>query len=171
MVAARRATVVAAQEFLGDLGSAFEEGFGYLLSADPAERDACLGKFAALDSAIGELLQRSDPSSGRQIPLQELRDATNIAMRDARKMFEDYESDHRVHDISYKAYEDAMDGASAKVRSLILSTQQWSQEDERTAHRRTNYVIFLIGTIATVLAGAHGCCIRSPIHATAHRLA
>ncbi len=164
---ARTVTLSAAEGFLGDVGSAFEEGFGYLLSADGAEREACLAKLATLDRGIGALLQRSDMDDDRRVPLQALRETTELAAESARQMFDDYESDHKVHDPSYKAYEASMDNASARVRLVIASMQQRGLDDEHTAHRRTRYVILGIAVAATLLAvlvgGAFGHRLTRPL--------
>jgi two-component system NtrC family sensor kinase len=152
VVAERTETVRRAEALAAVSNGIFEEGFGYVLSGEPAEKKACLDKLQSFELLRRQLLTQADlpPEEARVLKLLGL--SLQRAQVGARGMFESYEARGRVEQSAFEAYEVAMDNLTDGVHKLAEEIRLRSTADNEAARSRMDQVLLAIAIAAAVIA-------------------
>ena len=152
-VLAKRTETVRVADALSSVGNdAFEEGFGYVLSGDRSERDACLSKLANFEALRRELLTHSDIPDRESRVLAALGVSWQRSRAAAQHMFEAYEAQGHLDRSSYDAYDKAMDALADGVRTLNDDILLRAASDSEASRGRLNRELFAIAMGAAVIA-------------------
>jgi signal transduction histidine kinase len=148
----RHAAVLRGAEEIATLtGAAAEEGFSFVLAADPEERVLSVGRLSSAENRAREL-RGSELSPAESTALDRVIAALGVLQRASLAMFTGFERDHSVDRRDYDAYDRAIDGASEAVASLDRAAVDESARARLSSRRTSDLLTLAIGLLA--VAGA-----------------
>jgi signal transduction histidine kinase len=132
-------------------GSAYEEGFSFVLAGDPEERTFAADKLAIAETGAREL-RGASLSDGESVALDRVIAALAVLRLASTAMFDDFERDHAVARYRYETYDGAIDGASQAIASLDRAAVEESARGHESIRRTSDLLNAAIGLLA--IAGA-----------------
>jgi PAS domain S-box-containing protein len=136
--------------------SASEEGFSFVLTGEPQEKERALAKLDAAETHALELRSQAQQGDIERARLTKVVSAVRELRGAATRMFDGYERAGRVDLESYDGYETALDALAGQVDELRTLTEAQNLREAEYVRRRSDRLTFLIGLLAVLVATGAG---------------
>jgi PAS domain S-box-containing protein len=137
-------------------GSAYEEGFSFVLTGEDAERTKALAKIEGAAADIRGLREETTLIPEERRLLRVTSDAVERMRGAATDLFMGFERTGVVSADRYQAYEAGIDGLTETIDALRASVLAENARDRETSRRTSSLLTVMVGLGAVLIGGGVG---------------